>query len=196
MRLFHVSEESNIELFVPRIPIREDMDKSKGLVQALTEEHLAQFLTPRDCPRVTYRITEKATQNDIEKFFSSSSRYCIAIEHGWYEKMTSTILYVYEFNTANFYFDDYAGFYVSDQTEKPISITKYDDLFGELFKRNVEIRIINNLWPLADAVKKSTLKFSICDMANARPRAQRTKPLPPKGEKSQGQIVSLTHRAN
>jgi hypothetical protein len=170
MRLFHVSEEANIELFIPRIPYREDMDKSKGLVWALTEEHLPQFLTPRDCPRVTYRICETTTQDDIDDFFSSSSRYCVAIEHGWYEKMISTTLYVYEFNTANFYFDNLSVFYLSDQTENPVSITKYDDLFGELFKRNVEIRILNNLWILADEVKNSTLKFSICDMANAQPR--------------------------
>ena len=170
MRLFHVSEESDIEVFVPRIPLRKDMDKSKGLVWALTEEHLPQFLTPRECPRVTYRITEKATQDDIEKFFSSSCRYCVAIEHGWFETMAGTTLYVYEFDTRNFYFDARAGFYVSDQTEKPISVTTYDDLFGELFRRNVEIRIINNLWDLADKVKESTLKYSICDMANAQPR--------------------------
>lgn len=170
MRLFHVSEEANIEVFIPRIPTREDMDKSKGLVWALTEEHLPQFLTPRECPRVTYRITDKTTQDDIKKFFSSSSRYCVAIEHGWYKTMASTTLYVYEFDTANFYFDDCAGFYVSDQTEKPISAIRYNDLFEELFIRNVEIRMINNLWNLADEIKKSTLKYSICDMANAQPR--------------------------
>ena len=170
MRLFHVSEEANIEVFIPRIPLREDMDKSKGLVWALTEEHLPQFLTPRECPRVTYRIADTTTQNDIKKFFSSSSRYCVAIEHGWYEKMASTTLYVYEFDTVNFYFDDRAGFYVSDKTEKPIALTVYNDLFGELFRRNVEIRMIDNLWDFADKVKESTLNFSICDMANAKPR--------------------------
>lgn len=170
MRLFHVSEEANIEVFIPRIPYREDMDKSKGLVWSLTEEHLPQFLTPRDCPRVTYRISEKTTQYDIEKFFCSSARYCIAIEHGWYERMADTTLYVYEFNPANFYFDEQAGFYVSDQTETPIAVTRYDDLFEELFKRNIEIRMINNLWAFADSVKNSTLQFSICRMINAQPR--------------------------
>ncbi len=170
MRLFHVSEEANIEVFIPRIPIREDMDKSKGLVWALTEEHLPQFLTPRECPRVTYRIGDKTTQDDIKKFFSSSSRYCVAIEYAWYKAMASTTLYVYEFNIANFYFDDCAGFYVSDQTEKPIHVTQYDDLLSELFMRNVEIRLISNLWSLADEVKKSTVQYSICDMANAQPR--------------------------
>ena len=40
MRLFHVSEESNIEIFVPRIPYRKDVDQSKGLVWSLTESQL------------------------------------------------------------------------------------------------------------------------------------------------------------
>lgn len=171
MRLYHVSEEADIKTFVPRIPIREDMDKSKGLVWALTEQHLPQFLTPRECPRVTYRISEKTTHEDIEKFFSSSSRYCVAIEHDWHKRMGSTTLYVYEFTTSNFYFDERAGFYVSDKTEIPIGKTQYDDLYGELFRRNVEIRILDNLWPFADKVKNSTLQFSICDMLNAKPRA-------------------------
>ena len=170
MRLFHVSEEANIDVFIPRIPYRKDMDKSNGLVWALTEEHLPQFLTPRECPRVTYRITETTSQEDIEKFFSSTGRYCVAIEYDWYEKMASTTLYVYEFSNTNFYFDKCAGFYVSDQIEKPISVIKYDDLFGELFKRNVEVRIIDNLWEFSDKVKNSSLKYSICDMVSAKPR--------------------------
>ena len=167
MRLFHVSEESNIEEFVPRIPYRKDVDRSKGLVWALTELQLKKFLTPRDCPRATYRPIETSTQDDIDRFFSSSSRYCVAIEHGWYKRMANTALYLYEFDTANFYFDDAASFYVSDKTEKPISVTMCDDLFGELFKRDIEVRILNNLWPLIEAVQKSSLHLSLCRISNA-----------------------------
>ena len=170
MKLVHVSEESNIELFIPRIPYRNDMDKSKGLVWALTEHQLKKFLTPRDCPRITYCSTEKSTQDDIDKFFSSSSRYCLAIENGWYKKMASTTLYAYEFDIANFYFDERAGFYVSDQTENPVSVTKYEDLFDELFKRDIEVRILNNLWGLVEAVEKSSLHLSLCRMGNAKPK--------------------------
>ena len=170
MKLVHVSEESNIELFVPRIPNRKEMDQSKGLVWALTELQLNKFLTPRDCPRITYRATEMSTQEDIEKFFSSSSRYCLAIEHNWYERMAATTLYAYEFDPANFYFDEAAGFYLSGQPERPLSVTKYDDLFGELFKRNIEVRILNNLWGLAEAVEKSSLHLSLCRMGYALPK--------------------------
>jgi len=54
MRLFHVSEENNIAEFIPRVPDRENFDKSIGLVWAIDEARLPNFLTPRNCPRVAY----------------------------------------------------------------------------------------------------------------------------------------------
>ena len=170
MRLFHVSEESNIKKFIPRIPTRKDMDKSKGLVWSLTEPALPNWLTPRDCPRVGYRINEKTTYDDILKFFSSSSHHCVAIEHGWHIKMIKTTLFIYEFESKNFYYDDQAGFYVSDKTEIPISVTKYENLFEELFRRNIEIRILNNLWKLGEEVQNSSLTWSLCRMINSIPK--------------------------
>ena len=170
MRLFHVSEEPNIDQFIPRIPKRDDMDKSKGLVWSLTEPALPNFLTPRDCPRVGYRVKEDSTQEDIANFFSSSSRHCVAIERDWHSRMLETTLYVYEFETANFYMNDCAGFYVSDKIETPISVTKYESLYDELFKRDVEVRILSNLWALGEAVQRSSLQWSLCRMRNARPK--------------------------
>ena len=48
MRLFHVSEESGIRVFEPRIPLRKDLDQTVGLVWAIDEKRLPNFLTPRD----------------------------------------------------------------------------------------------------------------------------------------------------
>lgn len=176
MKLFHVSEESDISVFVPRLRTKYRMqDMEKALVWSLNERCLPNFLTPRDCPRVTYHVNpeNKNTLNeDILKFFSSSSRHCVAIEHAWYERMAKTSLYLYEFNPENFYsqVEDGAGYLVSEKTEYPISVAKIDDLFSELFKRNVEVRILNNLWQLAEEVKKSTLNWSLCRMINAQPK--------------------------
>lgn len=168
MRLFHVSEEPDIAKFIPRIPYRKDMDQTKALVWSLTEPPIPHWLTPRDCPRVGYRAVEGTTQADIDRFFSSSARHCVAIENGWHKRMAQTTLYLYEFDPANFYFDDVAQFYVSDQTEAPIGVTRYDDLFEELFRRDVEVRVLNNLWGLAEAVRGSSLHVSLCRMGNAR----------------------------
>lgn len=83
--------------------------------------------------------------------------------------MCETTLYLYEFDISNFYLlDECAGYYVSENIEIPVSITKIDNLFDELIKRNVEIRILDELWTLSDEVKKSTLNWSFCRMRNAR----------------------------
>ena len=169
MRLFHVSEEPNIKQFVPRIPYRKDVDQSKGIVWSLTELQLPNWGTPRDCPRVGYRATEESSQEDIDTFFSSSFRHCVAIEFDWHRKMLETTLYIYEFDPANFYFDERAGFYVSDKTEVPIAVTRHDNLYQSLFDKGVEVRIVDNLWKLSRSVQKSTLNWSLCRMANAKP---------------------------
>lgn len=155
----------------PRIPYRKDVDHSKGLVWSLEEAPVPHWLTPRDCPRVGYRAIEDSTDEDIAKFFSSSSRHGVAIEHGWHKRMNETVLYLYEFDPTNFYWDDKAGFYVSDKTEVPIAVTKYDNLFDELFRRNIEVRLLNNLWEFSEVVRKSSLKSSLCRMGNAQPKA-------------------------
>lgn len=172
MRLFHVSEESDIEVFHPRNPDRNDLDKNVGLVWAIDEKRLPNFLTPRNCPRVTYHINSKTSQEDRQKFFSSPSvEHAVVIEHEWYNKMRNTTLYIYEFDCSEFELqDDVAGYYVSKTTQTPIAKFVVNDLFEELFKRNIEVRITDNLWSIADSIKESSLNWSLCRMGYALPR--------------------------
>lgn len=172
MRLFHVSEEPDIEVFNPRIPDRCDMDKTVGLVWAVDERRLPNFLTPRNCPRVTYHIGPNTTDEDKSKFFVSPTvSHCVIIENKWFEVMRSTTLYLYEFDTTDFELQDsIAGYYVSALSQTPIAKYVVTDLFSELIKRNVEIKITDNLWHIADEVKKSTLNWSLCRMGYAQPR--------------------------
>ena len=168
LRLFHVSEEPNISVFEPCVPSREDLDKAKKYVWAITEKCLPNFLTPRDCPRIAYHIGEKTTKEDVENFLSPGLNHCLIVESAWFHQILNTTLYIYEFDTTNFYLqDEIAGYYVSEQTEKPINITRIDDIFYELFKRNIEVRILPNLWSMADQVVPSSLNFSLCRMRNA-----------------------------
>jgi len=173
MRLFHVSEDPNVEVFHPRTPRRAELDPSVGLVWSLTEPALPNWLFPRDCPRVGYHICDNVTNDDRAKFFTSGAQHVVAIEHNWHERQLTAALYVYEFDPQNFYYDDVAGFYVSQHSEKPINMMTYTDLYGELFKRGVEVRLVDSLWPLRAAVLGSSLKlWSFCRMANAKPRLQ------------------------
>ena len=172
MRLFHVSEDPNIQVFEPRLPTRKDLDPSVGLVWAIDETRLPNFLTPRDCPRVAYYATDRTAITDKERFFSSSnSQYAVAIEKKWLNVMKSTGLYLYEFKSDDFVLqDDNAGYYVAKTTQYPINRFILTDLFAELQKRDVEVHIVDHLWEIADAVKASTLNWSLCRMGNATPQ--------------------------
>lgn len=174
MRLFHVSEEANIEVFYPRTPERNDLDKNIGLVWAIDEQRLPNFLTPRDCPRVTYHIGNNTSEADKKEFFTSSSiKHTIIIESDWFNRMKDTTLYLYEFDTSGFELqDEIAGYYISKSLQVPIAKHKVIDTFLELMARNVEIRVVDNLWDIADRVKSSTLNWSLCRMKNAKPKSE------------------------
>ena len=169
MRLFHVSEEPNITVFEPRLPKRKDLDPSVGLVWAINESCLPNFLTPRDCPRVAYHASENTTEADRKRFFSSALvDHTVVIESAWYRRIQETTLYIYEFETDAFeLLDQVAGYYVAKTTQYPKAKYVVTDLLGELLKRNVEVRFVDNLWQIADAVKASSLNWSLCRMANA-----------------------------
>ena len=172
MRLFHVSEEPDIKVFEPRFPTRKDLNQNIGLVWAIDEARLPNFLTPRDCPRVAYHVGYQTTDSDKKRFLSSSGiSHAIVVEGKWYHTMKNTVLYLYEFHTEDFVLQDsIAGYYVATTTQYPKKKHVLTDLFGELLKRNVEIRITDNLWDIADDVTTSTLNWSLCRMANAAPR--------------------------
>jgi hypothetical protein len=75
-------------------------------------------------------------------------------------------VFIYEFDNKFFI----GEIYISEQTEIPVSVTKCDNLYDALFKRNVEVRILDNLWELGEAAKNSSLTYSLCCMRNAKPK--------------------------
>jgi hypothetical protein len=170
IRLYHVSDDPDIAKFVPRITTRTDMQQTKGLVWALEESGIVNFLVPRQCPRVYYRATENTTEEDISRFFASSARQGIAIESIWHERMTKASLYIYEFDGAGFYPADGPMYMVSEHTQIPLSVTKVDNLFERLFERNVEVRILPNLHQLKEAVLQSTLRGGMMRSGLAQPK--------------------------
>ncbi|MCL2575884.1 MAG: hypothetical protein FWE33_05570 [Defluviitaleaceae bacterium] len=170
MRLFHVSENSNISCFEPRMPRRKEVGNTP-LVWAINERCLPNYLTPRNCPRVAYHTNPQTTDSDIANFFTAASRHCIIIENDWFDRLSQAVLYVYEFNPKNFYLqDEIAGYYVSEQTEAPINVHSIDDIFKELIVKNIELRIVDNLHQIAQKVQNSTLNWSLCVMRNAKPQ--------------------------
>lgn len=171
MRLFHVSEDVNITIFEPRLPKRTDLDQNICLVWAICERALPNFLTPRNCPRVTYHIGENTTNEDIAKYMPHGYKHVVIIENEWLEYMKSTVLYLYEFNNEHFYLQDYiAGYYVSEKAQIPINKHILTNLEKELERRKTKLYTVDNLWEICDEIKNTSFNWSMCRMAFAKER--------------------------
>ncbi len=161
--IFHVSEEPGIERFEPRIP------ESGGppVVWGIDEEHLRNYLLPRDCPRVTYCANRKSSAADVDRFLGSSNSV-IAVENIWLERIRLRSLFCYRLSPDTFKcVDECAGYFTSEESVIPIAVKTFDDVFIELAERGVEIRLVPNLWYLHDTIAASTLQFSMIRMRNA-----------------------------
>ena len=170
MRVFHVSEEPNIEIFHPR-PTSAFTDLNKEVVFAVSETLLHNYLLPRDCPRVTYCAGQTTTEEDKKNFLSDNYKYIMVIEEKWLEKAKSTTLYLYEFDSSYFeLLDEVAGYYISYESQTPISKTIIDYPIKTITARgNVELKVLDNLQELAKNIADSSLNFSMIRMRNAQP---------------------------
>lgn len=128
-RLFHVSENPNIEFFEPR-PVPSPDAGTQGLaVWAVDDEHLVNYLLPRDCPRVT---------------FAGALQRVVAVESEWKERIEKCQLYLYEFPIEKFeQIDAGAGYYITRETIIPKSILPIKNLLKELDDRKVEVRFLH-----------------------------------------------------
>jgi len=169
IRLFHISQDPNIKIFIPR-PSPSEINGLKGnVVFAISERLLHNYLLPRDCPRVTFFAKPESLRSDIQKFFGqTAAEYIITVENNWYRLIQNTTIYCYEFSPDNFLVvDEGAGYYISYESVTPIKTSTILDPISELLIRNVELRFTPELWLLADQVIKSSLQYSLIKMRNA-----------------------------
>ena len=78
MKLFHVSEEKKIEEFIPRYS-----DSTKEpVVWAIAKAKLANYLLPRNCPRVCFSANNATSKEDRQRLLGLSKQV-VAIESCW-----------------------------------------------------------------------------------------------------------------
>lgn len=155
--------------FEPRPANAFDGRVSGEAVWAIDEEHLANYLVPRDCPRVTYVYGPETSEVDRLHFFGTSpTKRIIAIEARWLERAMSTPIYLYEMPPETFEcIDDHAGHCISRHTVVPIGVRKIANPLSEMLKHDVELRVVKDLLGLHELVAKSTLSFSSTRLRNA-----------------------------
>jgi hypothetical protein len=163
--LVHVSEEADILMFHPR-PFSTAPDAGP-VVWAIDALKLPNYLLPRDCPRVTFGVSAATTDADRHRFGVGDGRV-IVIEEGWLRRVCESKLHIYDLPAAGFtLFDDIAGYWISSDAVLPRRVLTLTDLPRAIVERGGELRVVHRLWPLHDAVAKSTLAFSMIRMRNA-----------------------------
>jgi hypothetical protein len=171
-KLFHVSEESGIQTFLPRPPPSPDAGVVGDAVWAIDEAHLPNYLLPRDCPRVTYAPGAETTPEEYARFFGASrANRIVAIEEAWRERITQCRLYLYNLPDEAFEIADAkAGYFISRRAVTPVTVDTVDDPLRLMADLGAEYRFLDDLWPLRNAVIVSSLEFSIIRWRNARSR--------------------------
>ncbi len=171
-KLYHASHDGSIERFEPRPSPSPDAGVTENAVWAIDDEHLVNYLLPRDCPRVTYYPLPGSKAEDAERLIGpSGSKHVVAIETGWLERAMRESLWLYEFDPGAFIeVDAGAGYHISRQAQIPVSKKKIEDPLLELTSRGAELRVLPSLWPLRDAVLEASLQFSFIRMRNAKSR--------------------------
>lgn len=169
MKLYHISENPDIELFQPRPSPQAYKEITGDIVFAINDKLLHNYLLPRDSPRVTYYRKHDSTQSDIEKFFGGTkAEYILNVEEAWRERIENTILYLYQLPAERFtLLDEGAGYYISYQAVEPISITPINNLHEQIAARNAELRYLPSLRTIAEEISHSTLQFSIIRLRNS-----------------------------
>jgi hypothetical protein len=170
VRLFHVSEDAEIARFEPRPPPSPDAGVEGLAVWAIAESHLANYLLPRDCPRICFRAGPGTTEAD--RGLLNGAKRVIAFESTWLERVKACSLTLYELPTASFAEAvPQAGYWISRETVTPVAVRRLDDLLAAI-EAQAEVRLLADFWPLADAVAGSSLEFSIIRKRYAQPRAR------------------------
>ena len=168
-RLFHVSEDGPVEEFSPRPSPPGSPYEGERLVWAVDETHLANYLLPRDCPRVCWLAL-----SGRDPLLASPAPRVIAIEHAWADRLAPIALYVHELLGRDFEsIDAIAGYWVSRATACVREVRVVENCLTALAEHDAELRIAPTLWPYIDAVTESATDFSVIQARNAQPRPAR-----------------------
>lgn len=171
--LFHVSEESGIAVFHPRPAPSPEVGPDYDCVWAIEHGFLANYIVPRDCPRVIFRRGASTSAKDAARFIgTSNAEHVMTIERGWLQHAQTTPIVIYAFGHGPQWqlFDDNAGVWLARSTVVPIVQHEVANPVAALAGHGCELQLVDNLWPLIDAVVASTLSFSIIRKRNALPR--------------------------
>ena len=166
--LWHVSEDASVERFEPRVSVT--VERAEPRVWAIDTRHLPMYWFPRDCPRGTFWAAPETTEEDAERLLGGALRVH-AVEGAWLDRIRRARVVAYRLPEETFAPDpEVGGYWLSPDPVVPLELVELGDLLVRHADARIELRIVDNLWPLWDRVVASTLEFSGMRLRNAQPR--------------------------
>ena len=164
--LWHVSENPSIATFEPHLSATAESTEPR--VWAVDTRHLPLYWFPRECPRGTFWATDGTTPADFELLAGSPRVHLV--EARWVGRMRAARVIAYRLPEKTFVPDpEVGGYWLSRDAVTPVKVAELGDLITLHGGSGIELRIVDNLFPVWARVVKSTLQFSGIRLHNALP---------------------------
>ncbi|MBI3677284.1 MAG: hypothetical protein HY243_11795 [Proteobacteria bacterium] len=138
-------------------------------VWAIDEDHLPNYLLPRDCRRVTYAIGPNTSVDDVARYCddANAKRFLVLEEKLAAADRPSDTPYLRAARRAVLTRRQFGWLPHLARRSRTSRGPHLAQAIGEIATRGCSVRFFESISPLRDAVTKSSLDYSIIRMRNA-----------------------------
>jgi hypothetical protein len=171
-QVLHFSEDPTIRRFVPHVAAT--ARHPRAYVWAVDYDRAPDYWFPRQCPRAMAWTHAGTAGVDRDRIIGAGCGERVhAIEYDWLEAIRSVRLFAYRLPADRFRSvspsDPHAQ--VAVETVEPLGPAEpVGDLLRCHAEAHIQLRVLDNLWPFWDVVRRSTVGFSGIRLRNAKPR--------------------------
>lgn len=144
MKLYHFSDRGDIDVFVPRAPLKHP--HAEPLVYAMSERESPLYLFPRDCPRISTWVTPETSEDERDQFYAEgAARIKSFIDRAYETAWRTGRIYRYTFSADGF--EDCQGYgdWISRTVQHPIEVELIPNLADAAEEHGMSVEVVDSL---------------------------------------------------